>query len=160
MATEKYVYFFGQTTPTAYLSQWYKCEFTDAVYTYSSTEQYMMAQKAFLFSDFETHDKILAATNPAVIKKLGRQVKNFDENVWVENRERIVYSGNLLKFMQNADLKELLLATGDAIIAEASPYDRIWGIGVSARAGLTRSGWEGLNLLGTALMKVREELSK
>lgn len=160
MATEKYVYFFEQTTPTAYLSQWYKCKFTDALYTYSSAEQYMMAQKALLFNDIDIHDKIIANTNPAVIKKLGRQVKNFDESVWVANRERIVYEGNLLKFSQNDAILALLLSTGDAIIAETSPYDRIWGIGVSARAGLTRSGWEGLNLLGTILMKVREELSK
>lgn len=142
------------------MSQWYNCKFTDGTYTYSSAEQYMMVQKAILFGDMETCKKILAASTPAAMKKLGRQVKNFNEETWAANRERIVYNGNLFKFDQNDDICDLLLATGDDVIAEASPYDKIWGIGVAARENLTRDGWKGWNLLGNALMKVREELTE
>jgi ribA/ribD-fused uncharacterized protein len=102
----------------------------------------------------------MLSANPRTIKNLGRQVKNFDEKIWESYREMIVYNGNLCKFTQSPNLKGVLLETADSIIAEASPYDCIWGIGLSETdpAAKNQAKWRGLNLLGIALMKVRETL--
>ena len=127
----------------------------------------MMACKAALFSDTATLEFILEEntrpeTHPRDIKALGGRVTPFDEHTWAEYRETIVYVGNLCKFGQNEELKKLLLDTGDLILVEASPSDRIWGIGFrekKAMEGDNRERW-GMNLLGIALMKVRGELVK
>ena len=106
-------------------------------------------------------DKILKAKSPAEAKKLGRKVSNYDENIWVENRFEIVKAGNYLKFSQNEELKNYLLNTNNRILVEASPVDPIWGIGLAhdhADANYPEK-WKGLNLLGFALMEVRDELS-
>jgi len=124
----------------------------------------MMACKAALFSDAATLELILeentkSNTNPKDIKALGRSISPFDEKTWVENREEVVYLGNLYKFEQDDELKKALLETGDLILVEASPRDRIWGIGFGeARAMSEKERW-GLNLLGKALMRVREEFA-
>jgi ribA/ribD-fused uncharacterized protein len=127
----------------------------------------MMACKAALFSDTATLELILEETtkpdtNPRDIKALGGMVTPFEEDKWVEYREVIVYVGNLCKFGQNEELRKLLLETGDLIIVEASPFDRIWGIGFRENKAMERDNMErwGMNLLGKALMKVREELVK
>ena len=141
----------------------------------------MMYQKAMLFGDAEVAAEILVAEHPRTVKGLGRKVRNFDEKKWVKARDAIVCKGNLLKFttavteegfrkgtsskaedipLIEGSLKEMLIATGDKEIVEASPYDRIWGVGFTAKdADQNRKRW-GLNLLGKALMQVREELSK
>ena len=125
----------------------------------------MMACKAALFSDTATLELILEEnakpnTDPKHIKALGRRVSPFDEKTWVEHREEIVYHGNLYKFGQDEGLKKTLLETGDLILVEASPYDRVWGIGFKEdRAMREKERW-GLNLLGKALMRVREEFAK
>ena len=120
----------------------------------------MMYHKALLFGDQDIADKILNEnTRPLVCRKLGRQVKNFDGQVWNENSRRIVREGVYLKFTQNKSLKRELLATNDLILVEASPRDRIWGIGYGASRALTvpRASW-GRNQLGKILMKVRERI--
>ena len=124
-----------------------------------------MACKAALFSDNATLELILdentkSNTDPKHIKALGRMISPFDEKTWVESREEVVYFGNLYKFGQNEELKKSLMDTGELILVEASPRDRIWGIGFGeARAMSEKERW-GLNLLGKALMRVREEFAK
>jgi len=143
-----------------YLSQWSKSPFKELGITFNCAEQYMMYKKASLFGDNETAKKILATNSPKEQKRLGRQVKNFDEKIWNSHKVKIVLRGNLLKFSQNPDLKKELLATGDELLAEANPYDKVWGIGLTAidKDALYPHKWKGQNLLGKILMKVREEL--
>lgn len=144
------------------LSQWYKAEFQIGVERYSCMEQYMMAQKAKLFGDKETLEKIMCAEEQAVIKQLGREVKRFDSKIWDLFKLPIVMTGNYYKFAQITELRHYLLGTGDAWLVEASPYDRIWGIGLGAddKNVDNPNVWKGSNLLGFALMEVRDELKR
>ena len=142
-------------------SQWYPCSFTVEQLGFTHAEQYMMYAKAVLFGDTATAEQILAAKTPRLQKQLGRRVANFDEQVWVMFREGIVYTGNYAKFSQNADLLKLLLQTRGTTLVEASPRDKIWGIGLAEddpRAH-DRTQWRGLNLLGQTLTRVREALA-
>lgn len=119
-----------------------------------------MYQKAILFNDQEVANRIALEPAPKKQKALGRKVKGFDNRIWNEKREQIVEDGNLWKFTKSkeGDLKKLLLETGDRLLVEASPYDRIWGVGYSAaNAEANQSRW-GENLLGKALMRVRDRL--
>jgi ribA/ribD-fused uncharacterized protein len=162
----KYLFFWGHRAEPAggigkgCLSQWWPVEFTVEGTTYASAEHFMMAGKALLFGDAETAEQIIAAPQPNAAKALGRQVRGFDEALWSEHRSTLVVAGNLAKFGQHADLREYLLGTGDRVIVEASPRDRIWGIGLSAddERAMSPTQWRGLNLLGFALMQVRESL--
>jgi hypothetical protein len=141
-------------------SQWHPADFTIDGVAYTCAEQFMMAEKARLFGDDETLRQILAATSPREHKALGRNVRGFDEERWTAACREVVYRGNVGKFSQNAELKALLLATGDKTLVEASPTDRIWGIGLAAddRRATDRSAWRGKNWLGEALMRVRADL--
>ena len=107
-------------------------------------------------------EKNTGISDPKEIKALGREVRNFDESIWQNYRMEIVITGNLHKFMDNEDLREFLLSTGDKILVEASPYDTVWGIGMKEDDPDCRNPrlWKGENLLGFALMDVREKLSK
>lgn len=117
-----------------------------------------MYHKALLFNDSDIATQILAATTPIEVKALGRQVKDFDEEIWKENRYRIVKEANILKFTQHSDLKEKLLATKGKMLVEASPRDRIWGIGYGAKNALANKERWGLNLLGLVLVEIRDEM--
>ena len=143
-----------------YLSNWFLSEFTVGGITFSSMEQYMMYEKAVLFKDQTTAEKILQTDDVAEIKALGRTVQNFDEKVWVKEREGIVYRGVSEKFRQNPELAEKLERTGEEIIAECAVKDRIWGIGLSMKDEnrLSINKWRGQNLLGRILMRVREDI--
>ncbi|KAJ3176355.1 hypothetical protein HK101_010458 [Irineochytrium annulatum] len=139
--------------PPGYLGQWTYSPFTIDSITYTCCEQWMMAAK--------TEALIMATDDPRTHKRLGREVANFNETTWLENRERIIYEGNWAKFTQNERMRELLLATGDKVLVEASPMDKIYGVGVGAAMALKgRRNWRGQNLLGIALMKVRTDLRK
>ena len=142
----------------AVLSQWYESKFEIDGVVYNSAEQYMMAQKAKLFGDITIYKKILNANSPAHAKALGREVRGFDEEIWTLNRFNIVVEGNLAKFNQNVKLKEYLISTKNRILVEASPKDYIWGVGLDERDyNITNpKKWRGLNLLGFALMRVRD----
>ena len=142
------------------LSQWYKSDFIIDDVKYCCMEQYMMAEKAKLFNDSETLNLIMDETDQKTIKYLGRIVKNFNSNIWDENKYNIVLKGNFAKFSQNNNLKDFLLSTNDSIIVEASPYDKVWGIGMKQddKNILDVSKWKGKNLLGFALMEVRDML--
>jgi hypothetical protein len=143
-----------------FLSNWYLSDFMVDGILFSSMEQYMMYKKAVLFSDIETAKEILNIKDVGKIKALGRQVKNYNDVIWNGRRQVIIYQGLLEKFHQNQELKERLLKTGDAILAECAVQDKIWGIGLSMKdeQRFTISKWRGQNLLGFALMEVREKL--
>lgn len=154
--TATHIYFWGSI-----YSQWAKTKFSDENGTvFSTAEQFMMNGKALLFGDMAIAEQILKTNDPKKQKALGRQVKLFNEELWNDNRLDIVIKGNLLKFSQNEDLKAKLLATGDKILVEGSPYDKIWGVGLKYDDPkiLNDANWKGLNLLGKALMAVRSKL--
>ena len=154
-----YTMFFTEASP---FSQWFRCSFTEGGNTFNCAEQFMMHGKAVLFGDVEVAEKILTAAHPRDHKALGRKVKSFDDKVWKASRERIVLAGNRAKFTQNPELKELLLATKGTELVEASPYDKIWGIGLAASDPRAQdpSQWRGQNLLGRILTQLREELQQ
>ena len=161
-----YLFFWGHTPrPDSSIgrevfSQWWVAPFLVDGQRYATAEHWMMAEKARLFADDVALEKILAASSPAQAKKLGRTVKGFDEHRWKGQRFNIVVAGNLAKFGQHEALKIFLLNTGNKVLVEASPVDRIWGIGLSADnpSAENPESWRGLNLLGFALMVVRERL--
>lgn len=159
------IYFWGHTPnpkkiTAACLSQWYDCYFEVDGVQYHTTEQYMMASKAKLFGDNEVYNEIMTANNPYDYKKLGREVCNFESSLWDARKYEIVVEGNKAKFGQNSEIREFLLSTGDAILVEASPFDKIWGIGLDRDTAIkgTVEHWQGENLLGCALMEVRDDL--
>ena len=143
-----------------YLSNWYPSEFFVNGIVFSSMEQYMMYKKAVCFHDKEIADKILMTDDVVEIKVLGRLVANYNDNYWNGVRQIIVFEGLLAKFSQNEDLKTLLKATGNTLLAECAVRDRIWGIGLSMKDPdrFEIDKWKGQNLLGYALMMVREQL--
>ncbi|WP_157245410.1 NADAR family protein [Nonomuraea typhae] len=159
----RYLFFWGHQPGkdgAGCLSQWWPVSFTEDGHTFTSAEHYMMAHKAWLFGDHDTARRILGAAHPGEAKALGRAVTGFDEERWLAHRFGIVVRGNVAKFGQHAELAAYLLATRDRVLVEASPVDRIWGIGLAAadeRAG-SPAAWRGLNLLGFALMAARDAL--
>lgn len=142
------------------LSQWYKSHFFSVANHYCCMEQFMMSQKAKLFGDDEIMQQILSCDDPKKIKALGQKVRNFDETVWGEVKYSIVLNGNYKKFSQNPRLKDFLLQSGDKILVEASPYDGVWGIKMAESDENVQNplNWRGQNLLGFALMEVRDAL--
>ena len=150
----------GSITKSCF-SQWYKAPFQINGITYPTAEHYMMAEKARLFDDKETLQKILKAKSPGEAKSLGRQVAGFNESKWLGERFDIVCRANCAKFTQDPKFKQFLLNTGTKVLVEASPVDKIWGIGMAADHEHIHNPrlWKGLNLLGYALMEVREQLA-
>lgn len=143
-----------------YLSNWYVSEFKIDSIKFSSMEQYMMYKKAIVFNDTKIAKEILETTDVSRIKALGRQVSKYNDTHWNGVRQIIIYKGLLEKFSQNEDLKKRLLNTGNDILAECAVQDKIWGIGLSMK-DVNRwdmEKWRGENLLGFALMIVREDL--
>ncbi|MEU9589887.1 NADAR family protein [Streptomyces sp. NPDC048193] len=149
----------GRIGPSC-LSQWWPSPFTVAGVEYATAEHWMMAEKARLFEDAEAERRVLAAGHPAEAKKAGRLVRGFDEAVWERERFRIVVEGSVHKFASDPALRAFLLNTGDRVLVEASPMDRVWGIGLTAddEAATDPARWRGTNLLGFALMTAREHL--
>lgn len=162
----KYLFFWGHTKKTNEaigsfcFSQWFELPFILDDITYQTAEHWMMANKALLFNDLKTYDKIINSKTPGEAKKLGRQVLGFDEIIWNDKRMDIVINGNIHKFNQHADYATYLLNTNDRILVEASSVDKIWGIGLAKDAEHIDNPyfWNGQNLLGFALMEVRSFL--
>ncbi|WP_345621437.1 NADAR family protein [Streptomyces ziwulingensis] len=165
-ARVKYLFFWGHRPRPdgrigpGCLSQWWPAPFTVDGVTYASAEHWMMAAKARLFRDPEARARVLAARHPAEAKKAGRLVRGFDEAVWARERGEIVVEGSVHKFGADAGLRDFLLGTGDRVLVEASPVDRVWGIGLTAddEAATDPGRWRGPNLLGFALMEARGRL--
>ncbi|EBF5115327.1 NADAR family protein [Listeria monocytogenes] len=162
----KYIFFWGHQPAEdgkiskSCFSQWWICSFKVDGVEYNCAEQFMMAEKAKLFNDMEMREKILAAKHPKQAKDFGRLISGFQEDIWLKNRFNIVMRANQAKFSQNEELKKFLMQTKNRILVEASPVDKIWGIGIAADNKNVENPlyWKGLNLLGFALMEVRDEL--
>ena len=143
------------------LAQRWEAPITVDGMTYATAEHYMMAEKARCFGDDDALAAVLAATDRAVVKRIGRRVTPFDPEVWAARAYDIVVRGNVAKFSAHDDLRAYLLSTAPRALVEASPVDAIWGIGLAAgdAAAQRPSEWRGANLLGFALMDVRERLA-
>ena len=150
----KYHFFWGGP-----FSNWYESHFELNGTKYNCAEQFMMKQKARLFNDYEMEEKIMATSDPSLQKKYGRRVSGFLPNVWDDLSEVIVKTGLRAKYLQNAPLKKALINHSDCVFVEASPYDRIWGIGYSKEdAHLNINNW-GENRLGKILTELSKEVS-
>lgn len=149
--------FFGKEV---WASQWAPSTFVIDNVKYTCAEQYMMAQKAKLFGDLDAYKAILSTSDPAEQKKLGRNVRGFNEETWKREAPEIVYTGNLAKFYQNPDMRAQLEATNDLVLVEAAPRDRVWGIGLGINHpdATKPERWRGTNWLGDALMRVRSAM--
>ncbi|MEW2422798.1 NADAR family protein [Streptomyces nigra] len=165
-ARVKYLHFWGHRplpdgrVGASCLSQWWPSPFTVDGVRYATAEHWMMAGKARLFRDAEAERLVLAAEHPAEAKKAGRLVRGFDDAVWARERFRIVVEGSVHKFAAHPELRGFLLGTGERVLVEASPLDRVWGIGLAAtdQGAGDPERWKGPNLLGFALMEARERL--
>ncbi|MBL7826737.1 MAG: NADAR family protein [Saprospiraceae bacterium] len=164
----KFLFFWGHTpapneTVGAFLlSQWYPASFEVEGILYPTSEHFMMAHKALLFGDQVVFEQIIHSKTPGEAKDLGRMVSGFVEDVWVSTRYEIVKKANLEKFGQNEILKNYLVQTDQRILVEASPVDRIWGIGLTKDDPNASNihAWRGTNLLGFALMEVRDSFNR
>lgn len=150
--TDDYVFFWDGP-----FSQWYPSQFTIGANTYNCAEQFMMHSKALLFNDEKTARKIMLSDSPREQKKLGRQVNGWNDDIWLMFREGVVLTASLAKYSQNNLLKETLLYTEDRVLVEASPYDKVWGIGLLEDDDdcLDPTKWKGLNLLGMILTRTK-----
>ena len=155
----KFVFFWKLCHKNEEFSNWYPSEFVIEGIRYNCVEQYMMAKKAILFGDLDMYQKIMHSDDPGECKELGKQVSNFDSKTWDNCKYEIVFNGNCAKYHQNKELLTRLVATGDAILAEASPYDKVWGIGMddSDPNAQIPEQWAGQNLLGKILVEIRQK---
>lgn len=164
-ANPRFLFFWGHT-PKGHgagpwvLSNWYASPFVIDGVTYATNEHWMMSEKARVFGDVVARARMARAETPKEAKAIGREVRNFDDDVWDAARFEIVARGCEAKFDADASLRDYLLRTGDAVLVEASPRDRVWGIGMGASNpdATDPRKWKGENLLGFALMQARERL--
>ncbi|WP_212997616.1 NADAR family protein [Winogradskya consettensis] len=163
----KYLFFWGHqpqrdgSVGAGCLSQWFPAPFTVDGVTFRTAEHYMMWRKAMLFGDEESARRIVTAGHPRQAKMLGRRVLGFADDIWDRERFAIVTRASVEKFGQRPELREFLAGTNTRVLVEASPTDRVWGIGLAATddRAADPSRWRGLNLLGFALMQARAELA-
>ena len=158
--TDTHIYFLKE-----WMSNFHKCNIkieikSNEYHTFKNTEQLFMYRKAIMFNDNEVAEKILKTENPWEAKKLGRLVKNYNDEKWDIFRYSIMYHANLHKYTQNKDLKKKLIDTYPKILVECNSRDTIWGIGLSEDDPdiYDKSKWKGKNLLGECLMEVRKNL--
>lgn len=165
--TFSFLYFWGHgvrpdgAPSNSCFSQWYPSRFELDGVVYATAEHYMIAEKARLFGDAEALAGVLNASSPEAAKAFGRKVFGFSEHTWSAHRFEVVVRGNLAKFSQNAALADFILGTDENVLVEASPVDPVWGIGLAADDHRAKdpNTWNGLNLLGFALMSVRAQLT-
>lgn len=156
--TQNFVFFYGNTSC---FSNFLETAFLVNGIAFCCGEQFIMYSKAMLFKDYEIADKIMLESSPQKMKALGRKVKDYDDGVWASSGERLTYIGLLAKFQQNEKLKLELLDTGNRELVEASPRDRVWGIGmgVTNKDIEDKTKWKGRNILGKILMRVRDHIA-
>jgi len=154
---DKFTFFYGGP-----FSQWARCDFVIDGVKYNSAEQWMMANKAVMFADYEILERIMSTSDPREQKALGKQVKDFDVERWQAVAKDIVYQGNMAKFTQNDHMMKSLVETDGTLLVEASPTDAIWGIHMAKDDPriYDRKNWQGTNWLGEAITKVREDLKE
>jgi ribA/ribD-fused uncharacterized protein len=153
---KKVILFYRASEEHGYMSNFAMYSIDIDEITFCCNEQYIMFRKAKLFKDAESMTAIMDATSPSVIKALGRKVKGFKQESWDIVIKQVADNCNLHKFLTHTKIRDALLDTGDAILAEASSNDAIWGIGVSKEDGLDPKKWKGTNILGESLMRVRK----
>ena len=162
METESEIYFYTLKNKFAYMSNFYKTNFTDSdEILYNCSEQYFIYHKCKIFdlSNKILLENIINETSATKIKKYGRQVQNFNDIIWKEKRYNIMLEALRLKFNQNKIIKQKLLETNTKILYEASKNDKIWGIGYYDKDAIHIDKHKfGENLLGNALMEIRSEL--
>jgi ribA/ribD-fused uncharacterized protein len=162
MTEETYICFWKPNETNGYLGNWYNSPFTIDNIQFINSEQYFMWRKLKEFDpdNDQLEKELLKSTNSAEMKAIGQQVKNYKDKVWATIRYDVMKTGLLQKFIQNPHLLTKLLNTKDAILVEASPRDKIWGIGLNAEHAMSvgKENWPGENLLGKCLMEVREML--
>ena len=156
------VYFHRPEEPCGWLSNWYLSPFDLDGQHFTSMEQYIMYRKCMVFGDRASAEAILATDDVATQKEIGRNAVGYIDTVWAGMRQIAAYEGLLAKFGQNPDLKEKLLNTGDAFLVECAGSDRIWACGIRLNDDrrCDMANWKGKNILGFALMEVRNKLSK
>lgn len=158
-----YIYFWRPHEENGYLGNWYPSTFHAEDICFKNSEQYFMWRKLKLFDpdNSSLERSLLTTDDPKDMKDIGQRVENFIQHIWDAEKYGIMRAAVYAKFSANTDLLEQLLSTGDSVLVEASPFDRIWGIGLTAKDAkrVGKSGWRGENLLGKALMDVRKELS-
>lgn len=159
---KKIICFHSPKEENGWLSNWYMSDFRIDGITFSSMEQYMMYKKADIFGDEEIKKEVLSIDDVSKIKLLGRLVKNYNDTIWNGVRQLVVYEGLYAKYSQNKELRDRLLRTGDAILAECAVYDKIWATGVAIKdaSRFDMNRWSGQNLLGFATMLVRDKIRK
>ncbi len=157
--SDKICYFWRISEQNGWMSQWWPSPFCSENINFTCAEQYMMFKKALLFGDRDSAAMIRNTNDLFTMQAIGRAVKNFDEKKWRSHREQVVLEATRLKFTSSDFFKNLLLGTADSELVEASPKDRIWGIGYDRNSAEKHRHEWGLNLLGRALMQVREELN-
>lgn len=156
--TDTMVLFYGTSDC---FSNWHRSYFTCVIegadVAFNTSEQYMMYQKAKLFGDYDTLAKIMATKDPREQKRLGREVKDYNDARWKAVARDLMVPGLLAKFEQNPLMGQVLMSTGDRIIVEASPTDKLWGVGLTENDPLILdpANWQGTNWLGEVLMRTR-----
>jgi len=155
LITDKYHFFWH-----GLFSQWNESPFVIDHEHYITAEQFMMSMKSKMFGDYDVLKEVMSTSSPKIQKALGRKVKNFDNDLWQKHCYEIVLKGNLAKYRQSKAHYDALLFTGKRMLVEASPYDKIWGIGMDIDHPdiLDENKWLGTNLLGKVLMDVRKIL--
>ena len=153
------IYFYSHNKEYRCFSNFYPASFPVQGVTFKSSEQYFMYQKALIMGDRATANLILSANTPAEAKKLGRSIKPWNQNLWDQHKYLVMVDALTYKFSANQDQLKILLDTKDAVLAEASPFDKIWGIGLSMDDAERGLPWRGENLLGKALMQARDVLA-
>lgn len=141
-------------------SNWAPTPFTVDGVSFSTAEQYIMYRKCLTFGDTVTAEKLLSSDSPREQKALGREAAGYIDSVWAGIRQTVAIRGLYAKFSQDAELKRLLLGTGDAVLVECTSNDRIWACGLDRDDDdrLSADRWKGQNILGFALMEVRNML--